>query len=265
MPVSKCLFGYGQDICKVALDFLESTGAGAPCHRTIASRRGARSTREVAAVTGKTRLIFSLAAGLAATLVAAFALSGARAEAGQARREALERYGGELTAACVATRDIEPGEEIDEGNVGVEEWVSGLLPERACTSLRDVVGKVATSRIPGRTVLSETHFERDEGSVEVPSGKVAVSVAADAQRALGGALGRGETVDVYASDDVRADRVCEATVLDTSALADGGGSIEWVTLAVDERSVSEVLTASGKGLISLALPGAWERDEGEGS
>ena len=106
------------------------------------------------------------------------------------RRETLESYGGDLVAVCVATRDIEPGDTLDEGNVAVEEWVASLLPPDAVTSLADVAGKVATSRIPQRAVLCPAYVEARAGDLEVPDGCVAVSVASDAEHAVGGALAR---------------------------------------------------------------------------
>ena len=201
-----------------------------------------------------TRIALSIACGVAAAAIALVYVSGVRAKATQAQQEALERYGGDLTAVCVATRDIEPGESIDEGNTRVEEWVSSLLPEGALTSLRDALGKTATSSIPKRAPLSSTYFERQEGAIEVPKGTVAVSVASDEEHAVGGALTRGQQIDVYVTRDGVTDCLTDAEVLDTSALADGGGEVSWVTLAVDEDAVEELLTASGKGMVSLTMP-----------
>lgn len=201
------------------------------------------------------RLALSALCGIAAAAVAWTAIGSVRAEAARAEQEALERYGGDLTAVCVATRTIGPSEEIDEGNVEVVEWVSSLLPADAVTSLQDAAGKVATSRIPKGAPLSSVYFERTESAIEVPRGRVAVSVASDAEHAVGGALMRGDTVDVYVSKDGVANRLTQAEVLDTSALADGGGKLSWVTLAVDSSAVQELLAATGFGTVWLAMPG----------
>ena len=72
------------------------------------------------------RLGLSAVMGLSAALLAWSAVAGAHAEAEQASRRALERYGGDVTRACVALREIEPGDEISEGNVKVVEWASSL-------------------------------------------------------------------------------------------------------------------------------------------
>ena len=202
------------------------------------------------------RLALSALCGIAAAAVVLTAIGGVRAEAARAEQEALERYGGDLTAVCVATRTIGPSEEIDEGNVEVVEWVSSMLPTDAITSLQDAAGKVTTSRIPQGAPLSSAYFERTDSAVEVPHGKVAVSIASDAEHAVGGALARGDLVDVYVSKDGVADRLVSAEVLDTSALADGGGKMSWVTLAVEPSAMRELLAATALGTVWLAIPGA---------
>jgi len=202
------------------------------------------------------RLGLSAVMGLSAALLAWSAVAGAHAEAERASRRALERYGGDVTRVCVALREIEPGDEISEGNVKVVEWVSSLMPEDALTSMGDASGLVATARIPAHTPLAKAHFLRDERVVQVPRGTVAISVASDAEHAVGGSLARGDEVDVYVADASVADRLTRAEVLDTSVLADGGGDLSWVTLAVDASAVRDVLAATTRGEVTLVLPGA---------
>ncbi len=199
--------------------------------------------------------MLSALSGVAAAALFMLYASGVRVEAEQERRETIERFGGELVSVCVALRDIEPGEEIDEGNVAVEEWASSLLPADALTSLSASVGKTATSRIPRRAPLSGVYFERREDAASVPKGKVAVSVPSGAERAVGGALERGDSVDVYVTNGSVADRLTSAEVLDTSVLAEGGGDLAWVTLAVDPSAVRELLAATSAGAVSLVAPG----------
>lgn len=204
----------------------------------------------------KTRLVLSVLSGvLAAALFVVYA-SGVRAEADAAQREVLQRFGGEMVSVCVATREIEPGEEIDEGNVQVEEWAASLLPTGALSSLSDAVGQTATSRIPERAPLSGVYFERREDAARVPDELVAVSVPSDAERAVGGALARGDRVDVYVMSNAVADWLTTAEVLDTSVLAEGGGDMSWVTLAVEPSAVKELLAAISVGTVSLVAPGA---------
>lgn len=201
-----------------------------------------------------TRLILSAVAGIAAAVLSFAAIQGARADAERLEQEAMAQYGGERVSVCVALREIEPGEEIDEGNVEVVEWVSTLLPERAVTSLQDVAGRLATSRIPAHAPLSESHFVRAEESVEVPRGRVAVSVASDPEHAVGGGAERGDEVEVYASVDGVAHRLMDAEVIDTSMNKDGS-KLQWVTLAVRPSAVKELLSATSQGMVTLVKPG----------
>lgn len=203
-----------------------------------------------------TRIVVSVVSGIMAAVVALGYAATVRAEADAAREEVFARYGGDMVQVCVATRDIEPGETIDEGNTAVEEWIASLLPADAETSLSEVVGKTATSRIPKRAVLCPLYFQTRGGAIEIPKGMVAVSVASDAEHAVGGALGRGDAVDVYASKDGVADRLCAASVVDTSALAQGGGDVSWVTLAVEPKTVEELLIATAVAPVTLVVPGA---------
>lgn len=203
----------------------------------------------------RTRVALSVVSGVAAVMVAMVYAANVRAEAEAAQDEILARYGGEMVEVCVAARDIEPGEIVDEGNVSVEEWVAGLLPEDAQTSLTDVIGKTATSYIPKRAVLCPQYFTERAGELEIPDGTVAVSVASDAEHSVGGSLERGDTVDVYISKDGVADKLCDARIVDTSALADGGGEVSWVTLAVEPSHVEELLAATTRAPVTLVVPG----------
>lgn len=230
---------------------------GAP-PRTMAVRH----EKDGGAVDRKWRLLISVVSGLAAAGLFALYSAQMQSQVEQERREALERYGGETVSVCVAARGIDPGESLDEDNVRVEEWVPGLLPEDALTSLRDVVGRTATSRIPKHAAISSAYFERRDHDSEVPKGTVAIAVPTDSEHAVGGSLKRGETVDVYVVKDGVSNRLCSAEVLDTSSLANGGGSLEWVTLAVKAESSHEVLSATAIGPLSIVRPGP-AAEEGE--
>lgn len=209
-------------------------------------------------------MALSVVSGVAAAVVALFYASSVRAEAQKAQQDALARYGGEVVSVCVATRDIKPGDVMDEGCVAMEEWLASLLPSDAATSMDEVLGKTATSNVPDGAPLSSQYFKKEENAVEVPAGKVAVSVSSDPEHAVGGALVRNAVVDVYVSKDSVADRLVRARVLDTSSLANGGGDISWVTLAVDPASVQELLAATTQGAVTLVVPGDPERDAEKG-
>lgn len=202
------------------------------------------------------RLIISIASGIAAVALAVLYASGVQADAERAQSDLLSRYGGDVVKVCIASRDIDPGERLDETSVRMEEWVASLLPDDAQTSMRSVAGKVATSHIPKNAVISPVYFEAKTSSISVPKGKVAVSVATDEEHAVGGAIAPGDYVDVYVSKDGVADRLCGARVIDTSAAEAAGDAadITWATLAVKAENVKEFLAASARGTISLVMP-----------
>lgn len=206
------------------------------------------------------KLALSVAAGLAAMVLALGYGSSVRAGAEQERQEVLAAYGGELVSVCVATREIDAGETLDEGNVQVEEWVASLLPADAVTSMHDVLGKRATSSIPARAVLCPVYFEARDGGLEVPEDLVAVSVPVDAAHAVGGAVAPGDEVDVYLSGSGVASSLCAARVLASSAQRDDAASLSWVTIAVEPERVAELLSATSAGSVSLVVPGSGVRD-----
>ena len=203
------------------------------------------------------RIAISLVAGvLAALLCMVYGSSSIRSQAEQVQAETLAKYGGDRVEVCVAARDIDVGETLDETNVITQEWLTSLLPRDAATELRQVRGDVTTSRIPKNAVICNVYTKAESHKLEVPKGKVAVSVAVDAEHSVGGATGVGSYVDVYVQKDGVTDRLCGAYVIDTSE--DSGatreGKIEWVTLAADPEDVKELLGASGKGTVSLTIP-----------
>ncbi|AEB06456.1 Flp pilus assembly protein CpaB [Coriobacterium glomerans PW2] len=201
------------------------------------------------------RIALSVASGALAIFLSLSYASSVRSEADRVQADALARYGGDLVSVCVATRTIEPGETLDETNVQVKEWVASLLPQGAATSLRDVAGTRVTSRVPSHAVLCPVYTETSGETLDVPSGKVAVSVPVDDQHALGGAVESGDTVDVYVSKDGLSDRLCEARIIDTSSRdSSADTAMKWATLAVDPDTVKELLAAIARGSVSLTMP-----------
>ena len=181
------------------------------------------------------RIAISLVAGVLAALLCMVYGSSIRSQAEQVQAETLAKYGGDRVEVCVAARDIDVGETLDETNVITQEWLTSLLPRDAATELRQARGDVTTSRIPKNAVICNVYTKAESHKLEVPKGKVAVSVAVDAEHSVGGATGVGSYVDVYVQKDGVTDRLCGAYVIDTSE--DSGatreGKIEWVTLAAD--------------------------------
>ena len=162
------------------------------------------------------RIAISLVTGVLAALLCMVYGSSIRSQAEQVQAETLAKYGGDRVEVCVAARDIDVGETLDETNVITQEWLTSLLPRDAATELRQVRGDVTTSRIPKNAVICNVYTKAESRKLEVPKGKVAVSVAVDAEHSVGGATGVGSYVDVYVQKDGVTDRLCGAHVIDTS-------------------------------------------------
>ena len=204
----------------------------------------------------KRTTLIAVASGLVcAACVLAFMYT-VKGEADVARSEALARYGGEQVEVCVATRDIAAGERVDASCVESKTYISDLLPSGSVTSADDVVGKTTTSSICQGEVITEKRFETNGVSLDVPAGKVAVSLPAKTASAVGGAIAAGMYVDVYASGDASTSMIAEdVLVLDTS-LASGSASSTsaWVTVAVDQEAVQELISACERTDLYFALP-----------
>lgn len=191
--------------------------------------------------------------------ICVFAFMGTvQGEANAARAEALARYGGEQIDVCVATRDIATGERVDNAAVETKLWVADLLPEGAVSDEAQIVGKTASSSILKGEVLSTKRFEAARDALDVPVGKVAVSVPAKAVQAVGGAIRPGMRVDIYATGDSTAAALAQSvTVLATST--DESGSLvsgaSWITVALDPEQVQEMVTASSRYDLYFVLPG----------
>ena len=107
------------------------------------------------------RIAISLVAGVLAALLCMVYGSSIRSQAEQVQAETLAKYGGDRVEVCVAARDIDVGETLDETNVITQEWLTSLLPRDAATELRQVRGDVTTSRIPKNAVICNAQGEID--------------------------------------------------------------------------------------------------------
>ena len=111
-----------------------------------------------------------------------------RGEAERARADALARYGGDQVEVCVAKRDIAAGETVDSGAIETRLWVADLLPPEAVRQTSEVVGSKASSTVLSGEVLSARRFGAASAAIDVPDGKVAISVPAKDVQAVGGAV-----------------------------------------------------------------------------
>ena len=178
-------------------------------------------------------------------------MHGVQAQAQAARVDALERYGGESVQACVATRDIEPGEALGASNVAMRPWLVDMLPEDAVLSMEEADGIRISSRILAGEVVSAKRFAGESASVSIPAGLQAVSVELGSAQSLGEMLEAGALVDVYATGATTA--LLASNVL-VAAVETGSYAGKCVTLAVDPAKVQEVIAASQQTGIYLTLP-----------
>lgn len=201
---------------------------------------------------------------LCAICVIAYTAS-VRGEAESARAEALARYGGDQVEVCVAKRDIAAGETVDASAVETRLWIADLLPPDAVRATSDAVGSRASSTVLAGEVLSARRFDDDAACIDVPDGKVALSIPAKDVQAVGGAVSAGSSVDVYATGSATTQALARGvSVLATSAGSQETGSqqsskVTWVTVAVDAAQVEELVAAAQKTELYLTLPGAGAR------
>ena len=212
-------------------------------------------------MTRRRRLIACLACGI----VAAFCVFAYTSSVGSAalsqRQRALERYGGEQVSVLVACRDLAAGHQVEEKDVETADWVVDLLPQAdVAQEPSQVVGKVLQSEVKEGELLPLHRLGSGTSRIAVPEGLEAVSVASDDVLAVGGAIQAGSFVDVYVESSggqvtLLGKRVL---VIETSAVENNEKSsqgLTWVTLAVTEDSVNDLISAAALGTVHLALPG----------
>ena len=204
------------------------------------------------------RLRLVISGSCAVIAVAACLLYGehTREEAERARAEALERYGGEVVTLVVATRTIEAGEIVDASNVAERDWVSDLAPVDAVTGLDSVLGSEVSEPVSAGTPLTALNFRDSEDAVEVPQGRVALSVPMGDDQGIASSLEAGATLAAYEVSDTGVRLLAEdLQVLASPQEAGGPLSSGSVTVAVDPVDVAALLAASVRGSLRLVLPG----------
>ena len=180
------------------------------------------------------------------------------ADAEAARAEALERYGGEQLEVCVATCDLAPGEVIEESDVEMTLWLADLLPDDAVCDLDEAVGQTVSTTILSGEVISSRRFGEVGSDLEVPEGKVAVSVPAEDVQVVGGAVGAGTLVDMYATGSSTTSLLAEDVyVLATStgeADEDSDEEVNWITIAVSPELAQSVVAAAQATELYFTIP-----------
>ena len=213
------------------------------------------------------RIVAGVICGVLAALFMMVYISDVRAQALDARQEAIERYGGEVVDTCVAVCDIASGEVISSSDIESRAWPVDLLPDGAIVDASDAIGETARVPLLANEPLSAAKIGDSLSSVSVPDGLCAVSVPAQDVLAVGGAIKSGSLVNVYAAGSSVRLLGEGILVLETSnsgayeqgetvfGNASGRSSLSWVTLAVTPESVEELIAVSKNEGLYFALPG----------
>ena len=140
--------------------------------------------------------------------------------------------------------------------------MADLLPAEAVRQASEVVGSKASSVMLAGEVLSKRRFQAEGSQIDVPDGQVALSVPAKDVQAVGGAIGPGSLVDVYATGGsdtqalARGVRVLATSVADGESTGSSSAKVSWVTVAVDADRAEEMVSAAQRTELYFTLPGA---------
>lgn len=202
------------------------------------------------------KIVLSAAFAVLAIVLCLAYGEGVRAEEKTRRQETLTRYGGEVVGLVVATTGLEEGQVVSPGDVARRDWVSDLVPEGAITNLDDVVGKKVTVAAASGAPLTQLNFRETGAAVEVPPGRIAVSVPMADKLGVGDGVVAGDRLVAYRVADGAATVLArEVTVLSVPegarALASGAQAM---TVALVPEDVSAVLAASTEGSLRFGLP-----------
>jgi len=215
------------------------------------------------------RILISVISGLVAAALMGLYASGVRNEAIAAHSQTLEAYGGEQIEVFVATRDIAPGERLTESNVSRRVWLVELLPAGALTDADEVIGQTLGLPLMANEPVVQAKLFNGAPAITIPEGYVAVSIPTNDVLAVGGAVSAGSIIAIYAADSQSVELLAaDVLVLETSngnqRNAENNGlfgssysktSLSWVTLAVREDMVEEIIVASRSMNLYLVLPG----------
>lgn len=203
----------------------------------------------------KRRFLISLMCGVLAVFFAWSYAETARQEVRAERSEVLERYGGEVTTLIVAKSTLSSGDVISESSVEAREWLSDLAPSGSVTNLDDVLGLRLTSNVAKGEPLNELDIAAQDGALEVPEGRVAVSVRLSDKTGLAQEVGSGSAVLAWRLGERGLELISSEALVLSNASVSSTTSKERICLAVLPADVEAILEASSDGSLRLALPG----------
>lgn len=203
----------------------------------------------------RARLATSAACGALALMLAAAYAESARAEVRAERSEVLERYGGEVASLVVAREELLQGDVVTEADVEVREWLVDLAPAGSLSSVGDVVGMRLTSSVAAGSPLTELDFAGQDGAIEVPEGRVAVSARLGDRSGVPAEVPAGSRVLAYEDADGAVRLLSsDVVVLAAPAGTSRSSSERSITLAALPGDVMALLASGSAGTLRIAVP-----------
>jgi len=238
----------------------------------------------------KKRVGISIAAGVIAALCAALFLWSHAQSAAQVHAEIIEQFEGGAKRVLVARERISSGTVLSRSLFEEQTWPGICLPEGTleAADFEKVEGHRSTATIVAGEALNRSRiFDKQLPLDRLAVGMTAVTLPADNIHALGGELLRGmrltlmaatptgrvtelathievlsantsaiqNTLTTFAEEDPAGSSCLTLTgAADTQNSSHSSESLHWVTLAIPNGQVEQVLTASRAGMIHLVLP-----------
>lgn len=202
----------------------------------------------------KTKMMLSVACGILAVLCALIYADSVRQETEQVRTQALERYGGEVTNLVVACAGLSSGDVIKQTDVEVREWLVDLAPQEALSTLDDVVGLRLTSAVAAGAPLSRVDFAHVDGEIEIPEGRVAVSVHLSDKTGVSDTLTSGSRLLAYEVTATNTVLISNDIVVVGAKESSKTTPASSLTIAVSPALVPRILSAAADGTLRLAMP-----------
>lgn len=170
-----------------------------------------------------------------------------------ARDEALKDYGSDTTQIVVASRDIAPGELLNDSNLIYATWVVDLLPRDVVRDIGEISGKTSAGPLVQGQALSMIHVrDASSSTISVPDGYEALSLKLEKSHALSGLIEAGMLVDIY--ERSTSSSVLMGERIQVLASAQDGSNSVYLTLQVPEEHVVELLQAEQTSDVYITLP-----------
>jgi Flp pilus assembly protein CpaB len=177
----------------------------------------------------------------------------------------LIRQAQQRTPVLIATRALEPGHTIEEGDLRAAEV--GLGPGVVSVPAQElglVEGQVLAAPVEEGQIVTPGAVS---GGTSVSTGQVALSVGVTPQHAAGGSLRSGDRLQLLATEDPDRPTARTSVLLsdvEVVAVTQGQGPaadpLLTVTLAVDFDDAAAVAQAANSGVLDLALLPAGESE-----